>query len=65
VTRFELVASVIVIFFVVGIALGVLVITAIPGGRRHNGRGYADGGDWPEPPRSTDYQRKPPRWPGR
>jgi hypothetical protein len=69
---FELVAGVIGIFFVVGIAVGVLVVIALPqlrpGRRRryvNDGRRYMNRGGWQEPPAGRDDDGKPPRWPGR
>jgi hypothetical protein len=63
---FELVAGVIGIFFAVGIAVGVLLVIALPQFRRHrNARKYKymDGGDWQEPP-ALGEDDKPPPWPG-
>jgi hypothetical protein len=70
---FELVAGVIGIFFVVGIAVGVLVVIALPQlrrgrrGRRYmnDSRRYMSGGGWQEPPARRDDDERPPRWPGR
>jgi hypothetical protein len=65
---FELVAGVIGIFFAVGIAVGVLVVIALPQLRRsRRGRRYMNGGGWQEPPRppAPRDDDKPPRWPGR
>ena len=63
---FELVAGVIAIFFVTGLAMGVLIVAVLPRwlGRRRTGRRYMNGGDWREPPR-RDNDEQPPRWPGR
>ena len=72
-TGFELVASVIGIFFIVGIAVGVLLVIALPSlrfiwramlRRLRYGRRYMDGGDWRELPPPRDGGEKPPRWPG-
>ena len=62
---FELVAGVIGIFFVTGLAMGVLIVAVLPRwlGRRRAGRRYLNGGGWREPPRRDDDER-PPRWPG-
>jgi MFS superfamily sulfate permease-like transporter len=68
VNGFELVAIVIGVFFVFGIAVGMLLVVALPLlrslRRRRDDRRYLDGGDWrePGPPREDDLQ--PPRWPG-
>jgi hypothetical protein len=65
VTGFELVASVIGIFFVAGIVMGFLIVAVLP---RRRGRRYMDGGPWQElPPRTDrdDDERPPPTvWPG-
>jgi hypothetical protein len=72
VTPFEAVAAVIAVFFGFGIAMGVLIVVALPAFRRHrderrrtrdNRRRYLEGGDWRERP-STGDERNPPRWPG-
>jgi hypothetical protein len=72
VTPFEAVAAIIAVFFGFGIAMGVLIVVALPAFRRHrdermrmrdNRRRYLGGGDWREPP-SSDDERNPPRWPG-
>ena len=60
-TGFELVAGVIGIFFVAGIAMGVLIVTVLPMWR---GRRYMRGGDWQEPLSSHRDDRTRPRWPG-
>jgi hypothetical protein len=73
VTPFEAVAAVIAVFFGFGIAMGVLIVVALPAFRRHreerrrmreNRRRYLEGHDWREPPSSDDDNRRPPRWPG-
>jgi hypothetical protein len=65
---FETIAIVIGVFFVIGIAVGMLLIVSLPLLRgmlrnRRNRRGYKKGGNWwklqPE-----DDDRQPPRWPG-
>jgi hypothetical protein len=70
---FEIVASVIVIFFVVGIGVGVLLVVALPAlrsswrnllRRLRYGRRNLDGGNWQELPPPRDDREKPPRWPG-
>ncbi len=58
---FALVAGVIGIFFVMGIVMGVLVVTMLP---RRRGRRYMRGGDWYEWPPFRDDDERPPRWPG-
>jgi hypothetical protein len=65
VSGFELVAGVIGIFFVTGLAMGVLIVAVLPRwlGRRRAVRRSVNGGDWREPPRRDDGER-PPRWPG-
>jgi hypothetical protein len=66
---FEVVAVVIGLFFAIGIAVGMLLVVALPLlksmlRQRREQRRYMDGGDWRElPPREDDD--KPPRWPGR
>ncbi|HEY5395422.1 MAG TPA: LapA family protein [Trebonia sp.] len=67
---FEVVAIVIGLFFAIGIAVGMLLVVALPLlksmlRQRREERRYMDGGDWQElpPPRGDDG--KPPRWPGR
>jgi hypothetical protein len=61
---FELVVGVIGIFFTVGIAVGVLLVTALPQfRRRRNTRIYADGGERQRPP-ALGEDDKSPRWPG-
>jgi hypothetical protein len=63
VTGFELVAGVIGIFFIAGIAMGVLIVMVLP---RRRGRRYMNGGNWRELPRPPDGDdEKPPRWPPR
>jgi hypothetical protein len=66
------VAAVIAVFFGFGIAMGVLIVVALPAFRgyreerrrmRSNRRRYLEGRDWPEPPSRGD-EEKPPRWPG-
>jgi hypothetical protein len=66
---FEVVAVVIGLFFGIGIAVGMLLVVALPPlksmlRRRREARRYMDGGDWRElPPRDED--EAPPPWPGR
>ena len=60
---FELVAGVIGIFFTVGIAVGVLLVIALPGLRRNRQARKYMNGDWKEPP-AFDEDEGPPRWPG-
>ena len=66
---FEVVAVVIGLFFGIGIAVGMLLVVALPPlksmlRRRREARRYMDGGDWRElPPRDED--EGPPPWPGR
>lgn len=66
---FEVVAVVIGLFFGIGIAVGMLLVVALPLlksmiQRRREARRYMDGGDWRElPPRDDD--ERPPPWPGR
>jgi hypothetical protein len=66
---FEVVAVVIGLFFAIGIAVGMLLVVALPLlksmiQRRRETRRYMDGGDWRElPPRDDD--ERPPPWPGR
>ena len=58
---FETVGTIIAVFFVFGVAMGVLIVVALP--RRRRSR-YLDGGRWEEPPTVPDDDRQPPRWPG-
>jgi hypothetical protein len=65
---FEIVAIVVGIFFVVGIAVGMLLVIALPLLRgilrnRRNRRRYMDGGNWAKLPPRDDDDRRPPRWP--
>jgi hypothetical protein len=66
---FEVVAVVIGLFFGIGIAVGMLLVVALPLlksmiQRRREARRYMDGGDWRElPPRDDD--ERPPPWPRR
>jgi hypothetical protein len=64
---FEIIAIVIGIFFFMGIAVGMLLVVALPVLQaalrsRRNRRRYRNGGDWwklsPD-----DVGRRPPRWP--
>jgi hypothetical protein len=65
---FEIIAIVIGIFFVIGIAVGVQLVITLPLLQsvlriRRNRRRYKNGGDWWKVP--SDYgNRRPPRWPG-
>jgi len=64
---FEIIAIVVGAFFFIGIAVGVLLVGALPLLRsvlrtRRNRRRYKNGGDWWK--LSTDDDRRPPRWPG-
>jgi hypothetical protein len=65
---FEVVAVVIGLFFAIGIAVGMLLVVALPLlksmiQRRREARRYMDGGDWRElPPRDDEG---PPPWPRR
>jgi hypothetical protein len=66
---FEVVAVVIGLFFAIGIAVGMLLVVALPllrsmHQRRRDERRYMDGGDWRELPPPRDDDGKPPRWPG-
>jgi hypothetical protein len=65
---FEIIAIVIGVFFVAGIAAGMLLVVALPLFRgmlmnRRNRRRYKSGGNWWKLP-PDDYDRRPPRWPG-
>ena len=67
---FEIIAIVIAVFFVIGIAVGMLLVVALPLlksmlRQRREERRYMDGGDWRELPPSREDDDKPPRWPGR
>ena len=65
---FEIIAIVIGVFFVIGIAVGVQLVITLPLLQsvlrtRRNRRRYKNGGDWWK--MSPDYdERRPPRWPG-
>lgn len=65
---FEIVVIVIGVFFAIGIAVGMLLVVALPllqtMFRYHrNRRRYVDGGNWWKLPSREDDGR-PPRWPG-
>jgi hypothetical protein len=64
---FEIIAIVIGVFFAIGIAVGMLLVVALPLLRgmlwnRRNRRRYKNGGNWWKLP--PDDDRRPPRWPG-
>jgi hypothetical protein len=65
---FEIMAIVIGVFFVIGIAVGVQLVITLPLLQsvlriRRNRRRYRNGGDWwKQSPDSGN--RRPPRWPG-
>ena len=65
---FDIVTIVIIVFFAIGIAVGMLLVVALPALRgmlryRRNRRRYLDGGSWWKlSPR--DEGVRPPRWPG-
>jgi hypothetical protein len=66
---FEVVAIVIGVFFATGIAVGMLLVVALPLLKpmhqpRRAERRYMDGGDWREFPPPREDDGKPPRWPG-
>jgi len=66
---FEVVAVVIGLFFAIGIAVGVLLVVALPAlksvvQRRRNALRYMDRADWRELP-PHDGDERPPPWPGR
>ena len=65
---FEIIAIVIGVFFAIGIAVGMLLVIALPLLRsalrtRRNRRSYKNGGNWWKVPPDAD-NRRPPRWPG-
>jgi MFS superfamily sulfate permease-like transporter len=65
---FEIIAIVIGVVFCIGIAVGMLLVVALPMLRamfryRRNRRRYKNGGDWWKLP-SRDDETRPPRWPG-
>ena len=65
---FEIIAGVIGIFFALGIAVGMLLVVALPVFQavlrhRRNQRRYRKGGNWWKLP-PDDRDRRPPRWPG-
>jgi hypothetical protein len=64
---FETIAIVIGVFFVTGVAVGMLLVVMLPLVRagllkRRNRRRYKNGGDWWK--LATDDDRRPRRWPG-
>lgn len=60
----ELVASIVGIFFAVGVVVGVLAVIALPRIRYYRrGNRYMNGGGWQEPAATGDDE-EPPRWPG-
>jgi hypothetical protein len=66
---FEVVAIVIGLFFAIGIAVGMLLVVALPLLKsmhqpRRGKRRYMNGGDWRELPPPREDDGKPPRWPG-
>ena len=66
---FEIIAIVIAVFFVIGIAVGMLLIVALPLlqavlRNRRNRRRHVDRGNWSKVPPHDDDDRRPPRWPG-
>jgi hypothetical protein len=67
---FEVVAVVIGLFFAIGIAVGMLLVVALPLlksmlRQRGEERRYMHGDDWRELPPPREDDGKPPRWPGR
>jgi hypothetical protein len=65
---FEIIAIVIAVFFASGIAVGMLLVIALPLLRsvvwiRRNRRRYTNGGNWWKMPPDDD-NRRPPYWPG-
>jgi hypothetical protein len=65
---FEIIAIVIGVFFVVGVAVGMLLVITLPLLRamllnRRNRRRYKNGGNWWKLP-PDDGDGRPPRWPG-
>ena len=65
---FEIIAIVTGVFFAIGIAVGMLLVIALPLLRsalrtRRNRRRYRNGGDWWKLP-ADDGVRQPTRWPG-
>jgi hypothetical protein len=67
---FEIMATVIGVFFVIGIAVGMLLVISLPllrgmlWNRRNRPRYMNDGGTWWKQPPRNDHDRRPPRWPG-
>jgi uncharacterized membrane protein YciS (DUF1049 family) len=64
---FEIIAIVIGVFFAIGIAVGMLLVIALPMlqgmlRNRRNRRRYKNGNRWKMPP--DDHDQRPPRWPG-
>jgi uncharacterized membrane protein YciS (DUF1049 family) len=63
---FEIISIVIGVFFAMGIAVGMLLVIALPLLQsalrtRRNRRRYKNGGDWRK--LTADDDRRPPRWP--
>lgn len=66
---FDIIAIVIGVFFSIGIAVGMLLVIALPLLRsmlwhRRNHRDTDGGGNWWKLPGRDEYDRRPPRWPG-
>lgn len=66
---FEIVAIVIGLFFTIGIAVGMLLVVALPLLRpmhqhRRGRRRYVGGGNWHEPTPPHEDDGRPPQWPG-
>ena len=67
---FEIIAVVIGVFFAIGIAVGMLLVIALPllqamVRNRRNRRRYMDGaGNWWKQSPRDDHDRRPSRWPG-
>jgi membrane protein implicated in regulation of membrane protease activity len=67
---FEIVAIVIGVFFAMGVAVGMLLVIALPllrallWDRRNRRRDTDGGGNWWKQSSRNDDDRRPPRWPG-
>jgi hypothetical protein len=65
-TSFEMKVLVVTMFLAIGIAVGMLIVIALPQIRYYRrARRYMDRGGWEQlPPRDYDEENRPPRWPG-
>lgn len=62
-STFEIGAIIVFAFLMIGVAVGVLAVMALPQIRYYRkARKYLEGGDWQEPPNPGEDEG-PPRWP--